>query len=121
MIYRKLTGSGDYTFGGNQNDFYSGADAVAQAIYTSLKLLQGEWWEDTSQGVPLFQSILGQPGTPENRRAVDMLMQEAILGVPGVQQVTDFASSYAGRTYTITSCTVQTQYGEAGLQEVTFG
>ncbi|MCL6442078.1 MAG: hypothetical protein K6T83_01205 [Alicyclobacillus sp.] len=122
MRYRKLSPSGDYTFG-LQNGFYTDTEAVAQAIYTSLKLLQGEWWEDTSQGLPLFQSILGQPGTPDHIHAVDMLVQEQILNVPGVQEITSFSSDYDSRTrtYTITNCTVQTQYGETVLKGVTFG
>ncbi|SFU71288.1 hypothetical protein [Alicyclobacillus macrosporangiidus] len=120
MIYRKLSPTGDYTFGGNANDFYSGTTAVAQAIYTSLRLLQGEWWEDTSRGLPLFQSILGQPGTPEHVRAIDMLVQETILKVQDVVQIKSFQSSYANREYAIQSCIVQTKYGDVVLEGVTF-
>lgn len=93
------------------NDFYSGTQAVAQAIITSLSLYQQEWWEDQTLGVPLFQSILGQSGTPDHIHAIDMLVQEAILGVQGVQQITSFTSSYANRTYTVNTCNVQTVYG----------
>lgn len=118
--YRKLSPLGDYVFGGNKNDFHVDAAAAGQAAYTGLQLLLGEWWEDTSQGLPLFQSILGQSGTPEHIRAVDMLIQEAILNVQGVQQITSFQSSYANRQYTITSCVVQTQYGEVNVAQ-TFG
>ncbi len=120
MLYRKLTSSGDYSFGNNANDFYSGTTAVAQAIYTGLKLLQAEWWEDTSKGLPLFQSILGQPGTPSHIHGVDMIAQETILAVQDVQQITAFQSAYVNRRYTVTSCTVQSVYGEVVLQEVTF-
>jgi hypothetical protein len=107
-------------FGFNQDDFYSGTEAVAQAIYTSLKLLQGEWWEDTSTGFPLFQSILGQPGTPDHQNAVDMLVQEAILNVQGVQSISNYSSVYVNRKYTF-NAGVQTIYGLVGLEEVTFG
>lgn len=120
MRYRKLDANGDYSFGQNVNDFYSGTTAVGQAIYTSLKLLAGEWWEDISIGLPLFQSILGQPGSPDHIHAVDMLIQEAILGVQGVQQITSFSSSYANRQYTIDSCSVQSQFGDVILKEVIF-
>ncbi len=59
-------------------------------------------------------------------RWLDMLIQEAILGVQGVQGVQDilsYASSYAGprRTYTATNIQVQTTYGIVGLEGVTFG
>ncbi|GLG01591.1 hypothetical protein Alches_16310 [Alicyclobacillus hesperidum subsp. aegles] len=122
MIYRKLSPTGDYTFG-QQNEFYSGTDAVAQAIYTNLKLLQGEWWEDTSAGFPLFQSVLDQPGSPEHIRGVDMLVQETILNVPNVQAISNFSSAYDNTTrrYTIETCTVETTFGDVTVEGVTFG
>lgn len=119
MKYRKLDSQGDYTFGLGPAGFYTGTTAVAQAIYTSLRLLQGEWWEDTSRGLPLFQSILGQPGTPEHVRAIDMLVQETILKVQDVVQIKSFQSSYANRQYAIQSCVVQTKYGDVVLEGVT--
>lgn len=117
MRYRKLN-NGDYTFGGNANDFYSGTLAVAQAIKTNLLLLYGEWWEDISKGLPLFQNILGQSGLPENVHAVDLLVREVISNTQGVLSISDFSSSYDKRTYTVTNCTVQTQYGEVTINDV---
>ncbi len=106
-------------FGSNADDFYSGTIAVGQAIYTSLKLLQSEWWEDTSAGFPLFQSILGVPGTPEHQNAVDMLVQENILSVANVQSISQFSSTYSNRKYTF-NATVQSVFGDVVLKEVTF-
>jgi len=111
LRYRKLDANGDMIFGGNSNDFYTDADAVGQAVYTSLKLLQGEWWEDTSQGLPLFQNILGLSGSPNHIHAVDMLIQEVILDVQGVVQITSFSSSYVDRKYQITNMMVESQFG----------
>jgi hypothetical protein len=115
--YRKLI-NGDYSFGNNVNDFISGTLAVSQAIKTNLLLLYGEWWESTDQGLPLFQNILGQPGTPENVQAIDLLVQGNISSTSGVLSIKNFVSSYSNRTYSIT-CTVETQYGDAIVQ-VTF-
>lgn len=116
--YRKLTNDGDYSFGHNQNDFITDTAAVAQAIGTSIKLLLGEWWEDTSIGLPLFQNILGQPGTPENVQATDLLIQDVISNVDGVRRIKDFESSYESRTYSM-KCTVETIYGdEITVEEV---
>lgn len=119
MRYRKLSPTGDYTFGFNADDFYTGTEAVAQAIYTALKLKQGEWWEDTQRGLPLFQQILAQAGTPEHQHAVDMLVQETILKVPGVQAIAAFQSYYADRQYTF-NATIQSVYGDVVLKEVQF-
>ncbi|WP_206922991.1 hypothetical protein [Alicyclobacillus suci] len=121
MKYRKLSNTGDYVFGNNANDFYTDTTAVGQAIYTSLRLLQGEWWEDTSIGLPLFQSILGQPGTSEHIHAVDMLVQEQVMNVQGVNEIKSFSSSYQNRTYTIDTMTVSTQFGDVTVEGVTFG
>lgn len=117
MKYRKLI-NGDYSFGSNANDFISGTLAVSQAIKTNLLLLFGEWWESTDEGLPLFQNILGQPGTPENEQAVDLLVQANITNTPGVISIKNFSSIYADRTYSLT-CTAETQYGDATV-EVTF-
>ncbi|MGO4678220.1 hypothetical protein AB4Z40_35775, partial [Bosea sp. 2YAB26] len=109
MRYRKLR-DGDYTFGGNANDFIEGVQAVSQAIKTNLLLLKGEWWESTDEGLPLFQNILGQSGTPEHVQATDLLVQEVILKTPGVTRIKNFKSSYENRSYSLT-CTAETPYG----------
>ena len=45
MKYRKLTSTGDYSFGNNMNDFVEGSEAIAQAIKTRVLLFYREWWE----------------------------------------------------------------------------
>jgi hypothetical protein len=119
MKYRKLTNDGDYTFG-SSNDFYEGTTAVSQAIFTNLKLLYGEWWEDTSKGLPLFDQILGKSGTTEDTQSVNLVVQDCINQVQGVLSISNYTSSYENRTYSAT-CTVQTQYGDATVSvEFTF-
>lgn len=118
MKYRKLN-NGDYSFGGNGNDFIDGKLAVSQAVKTNLLLLYGEWWESIDMGLPLFQNILGPPGTPENVRATDLLIQGVISNTPGVLSIKSFTSTYENRTYAL-DCTVETQYGDVTVSEVTF-
>lgn len=117
MKYRKLT-NGDYTFGGNANDFYTGTVAVSQAIKTNLLLLYGEWWESIDKGLPLFDNILGQPGVPENIQAIDLLVQDVISNTSGVINITNFQSDYESRRYSL-ACKVETLYGDATV-EVSF-
>lgn len=117
MKYRKLN-NGDYTLGKGEGNFVTGVDAVSQAIKTRLLLLQGEWWEDTNLGLPLFQSILGLPGTPENLHSIDLIIQDQIANTPDVTNILNFESTYENRTYSL-KCTVETKYGEATV-EVTF-
>jgi hypothetical protein len=115
MRYRRHTPDGDYTFGNSQYDFISGAEAVAQAIKTRLRLLKNEWWENKDEGLPLFQSILQKSGNPESISAADLLIQDIIIGTPGVLQLKDFNSVYDNRSYSISSAVV-TKYGEAELE-----
>ncbi|NOU95584.1 hypothetical protein GC093_20460 [Paenibacillus sp. LMG 31456] len=112
MKYRALDTNGDYSFGKSQQNFISGVSAVAQALKTNLLLLQGEWWESIDKGLPLFQNILGQPGTPANVQATDLLVKEAIANTPGVTIIKNFKSIYENRTYSL-SCTVNTQNGNS--------
>lgn len=115
MRYRKLSNL-DYTFGGNVNDFVSGELAVAQAVKTNLLLLLGEWWEDTSIGVPVFQNILSTRGTRDNLQAIDLILQAAITSTQGVIKLNNYVGTYNSvtRSYSIT-CTVTTQYGDATI------
>lgn len=112
--YRRIVDD-DYSFGNSAQNFVSGTVAVAQAIKTRLLLLQEEWWEDTEDGLPLFQSILGQPGTEENLQSIDLLVQDRIIKTPGVNGVKYFESTYTNRNYGV-SCTVETMYGDAEIE-----
>ncbi|MHB1865551.1 MAG: hypothetical protein ACYCPS_05355 [Candidatus Saccharimonadales bacterium] len=127
MTYRQLSDRGDFVLTGEPSEFYTGTAAVAQAVLTNLRTLQGEWWEDTSLGLPLIQNILGTSGAAANIAAVDNLVQQAILsvalsGLQLVQSILSFSSGFdhATRTYTF-SCNLNTIYGAAGLQNVTLG
>lgn len=111
MIYRALTAPGDYRLGKGLQGFLAGAPAVSQAIKTRLLLLQGEWWEDILDGLPLFNSIFGSPGTPENIAAIDLLVRDRISSTEGVASIVSFSSSYVGRQYSMT-CTVKTISGQ---------
>lgn len=111
MKYRALDSEGDYTMG-NMQVFLIDVNAVAQAIKTNLKLLKSEWWEDQSDGLPLFQSILGRFGNPNNLKATDLIIQERILKTQGVSKILSFESNYVNRQYAVTNCVVKTIYGQ---------
>lgn len=111
MRYRMLDVDGDYQFGKGQQNFTYGTYAVAQAIKTRLKLLKGEWWENTSEGLPLFEQILGVNGTQDNLLIADSLIKERIISTDNVKSIENFTSEYINRTYTF-SCTVNTKFGD---------
>jgi hypothetical protein len=101
--------SGDPIRGQSQQNFLSDLDATAQAISTTIKLLQGEWFENLANGTPLFQSILGVANT---NIGVSMILRARILSVPYVTAVQNLVINYNGATrgYSF-SATVQTQFG----------
>ena len=99
MIYRKEDKDGDYVFGEGDSEFLTQSEAVAQAIITSLKLLKGEWWENVNNGLPLWQSILGQPGSEVNKASVDNIIKSRILetnlnGIKLVNTINEYSSEF---------------------------
>jgi hypothetical protein len=117
MIYRRLSSDGDYVFGQNKQDFQSDNEAAAQAVYTRLKLLLTEWWEDSSDGLPLFQSILGAR-TNKGKQAIDLILQTRIRNTLNVTDLFDFSSTFDSETRKYSfQCRVDTTYGEINLEE----
>ena len=119
MIYRQLDNDGDYVLGRGTGEFLKGSQAVAQSIVTHIKLLLGEWWEDVNNGLPLWQSILGQPGSEVNKVSVDNIVKSRILstnlyGTNLVASIDDYSSTYSSnnRTY-IFEAVVTTIYSES--------
>lgn len=109
---RALTPTGDVAYGNGLVSFVSDVDAVAQIIQTRLKFLQGEWWEDRSQGTPLFQSMLGNSGSPKSQQAILALLQQRITGTPYVTGIVSASVTWnAGtRSFGFTT-TVSTSFG----------
>lgn len=113
MIYRKLDANGDYTFGQQAGNFYANVPAaVAQAVNTRLKLIQGEWFLDTTEGVPYDTQILGMGRVA----SYDAAIQTAILDTPGVNGIIAYASGVNTTTRkAAVSCTIDTIYGVVPL------
>ncbi len=111
---RALDANGDPLHGNGQRNFLSDIDAVRQIIVTRLKLFQGEWWENTNAGTPLFQQILGVSGAGKHPDAIALLLKQRILGTPYVLPggVTNVQTSYNPTTRGFSfACSVATQFG----------
>nr|DAT68234.1 MAG TPA: baseplate wedge protein [Caudoviricetes sp.] len=117
MKYRRLDENGDYSFGNNSLDYIKDNDAIIQAIRTKLYLFYGEWWEDISLGLPMFQSILGQVSNENLRRTVILLSAEQIQSVEGVISVDSIVVAISARKLTL-SIDVTTEYGSSVSTEV---
>ena len=86
-------------------------DAVTQAIATRLRLFLGEWWENVNLGLPVFQSILGQLGSPQGLAAMQLAVQQNIEGAPYVTSVPTVDITFSKAGVLSLSYTAQTQFG----------
>lgn len=104
---RALSEDGDYTFGQSAANFLVNSSAeIAQRVGTRLRLLEGEWFLDTTSGTPYSTLVLGK-GT---RPYYDQAIKARILGTTGVTEITEYSSSLVNRTLSVTA-RVSTIYG----------
>lgn len=68
-----------------------GTNPILQDVSQRLRFFQGEWFLETSQGVPYFQEILIKD--PELGQ-VDAILQNTVLATPGVLQLADYRSEF---------------------------
>lgn len=114
MTVRKLSSTGDFTFGASQLNFLSNSpEAVAQVIQTSLLLWLGEWYLDLTKGMPWIQGVLGK----HNQATADVTVQDYILQVQDVTDISQFSSIAQGdaRKYSA-SARVDTTFGTTPVQ-----
>jgi hypothetical protein len=112
MKYRELDANGDYTFGRSMAEFLNNSPAaVAQAVMTRLKLAQGEWFLDQTDGTPYSTQILGT-GT---QTLYDKAIRERILDTPGVQSIDDYASTLDQERNLRVAVLISTVYGQAAV------
>lgn len=97
MKTRKLGNNGDYSFGTNNFDYISGLDGIAQNIKTKVLLFQGEWWERLQEGIPMFQSIIGEMNPDALKISSSLLITQRIEEVEQVQSVEDVDPIREGR------------------------
>lgn len=114
MRVRALTATGDYFYGqGSANYLVDSRAAVAQEVQTTLLLFQGEWFLDTSAGVPWFTQVAGVGTIP----TYDQVIKQAIENVQGVTGIVSYSSTLNRVTRTLTvSATIDTQFGITQIQ-----
>ena len=112
MRVRQLSPTGDYTFGRGAGEFLVDTPAaVAQAVKTRLMLFEGEWFLDTTEGTPYYQSIFGKQQVPSS---YDQAIKDRILGTPGVTQIVTYSSTLDAATRALSvEATINTLYGTA--------
>lgn len=94
----------------------AGADAVVQTITTRLRLFRGEWWLDTTAGMPWFEEVF--EGGQDLRR-IESALKTQILATPGVEAILSFDLDFTASTRELSvSFEVDTIYGPSGTIEV---
>lgn len=76
-------------------------ETVSQRLFIRLRTFLGEWFMDTTYGVPYWQRILGFKNKKET---IDLIFQEQILAERGVKEIVSFSSTFnnAQRHYSAT-------------------
>ena len=116
QLTRRKTNN-DMTFGQSLANFAVDAEATAQNVATRLRAFQGEWFMDTSFGVPWHQSILVKPS---NVPLSEALLKAIILGTDGVDKIIDFSFDVDSATRTATVvANITTVYGTTENIQVT--
>jgi hypothetical protein len=112
ITYRQLSSTGDPLWGQGTANYLSNLEAVAQAVLTRLQLFQGEWWASTTDGLPLWQSILGQPAGQQSQQQMATLISARILGTPWVIGLASVAVTFNSQTRMMGyTAVVNTQFG----------
>lgn len=111
---RQLSPTLDYSFGQGSEDYLVDSPAaIAQEVMTTLLVFQGEWFLDTTAGVPWFTQVAGVNTVP----IYDQVIKQAILNVQGVTAIVSYSSTLdrVHRSLSV-SATIDTQFGITQIQ-----
>lgn len=94
-------------------------DAIQQDLQQTMQLYLGEWFLDTSKGIPYRQLILVKN---PNLDVIQALLVNAARSVNGVTDVTAFKYDYDNKTRTLSvTLTAQTTTGDVIKAQASIG
>ena len=109
MLVRRLSASGDITFGQGLSNFAFDSEAVAQNVKTRLLLILGEWFLDTTDGVPYLEQIFVKPA---DLQLVESILKSRIVDTKGVDSLNTFEMIFNRETrMLVIIASVNTIYG----------
>jgi hypothetical protein len=112
ITVRQLGPNNDPLWGAGQDNYISDQAAVAQIVLCRLQMFQGEWWANTLDGLPLWQSILGQSASTSSQEQIAVLITQRILGSPFIITVNNVQTGFNSITRQFTySAQISTQFG----------
>jgi hypothetical protein len=99
---RRVDSNHDMTFGSGMLNFATGAEAAAQNVRCRLLVMAGEWFLDTSAGVPWWQNpasgVRPIMGVPRDLRYAEAVIKGVILATDGISAINNFDSSWDSKT-----------------------
>lgn len=113
------TETNELVFENNDIVLCSGVDQLVQNIKIKLNFFLGEWFLDTTKGLPFFEDILVRnPNFPN----IDNIIKANILETDGALELIEYTSSYnkITRTYTI-HFKINSIFGEVEFNETSIG
>ena len=78
----------------------TGPEEVLQRLVTRLNRELGEWFLNTSAGLPWYQSGEGLLGS-RNKQVLDLLIRRETTSTDGVDRILQMRTTYLGRDYGI--------------------
>ena len=111
MQYRPMDSGGDMLPVLAKNQMLSGVEAVVAAVNSRLRLLYGEWWENTELGFLLPRFLFDGLRMNSGPEMLASYITAYISDTPGVVTVRNVQASVVRRTL-IYSCEIVTEYGQ---------
>lgn len=106
MRIRPVDSSGDYVVG--RPFLVNTREGVRLLIYSRLRLWQGDWFADTSDGTPYLQQVLAE----RYGKNPDAAVKNRIRGTTAVTQISSYASTFTGSNRQLSiEADVDTLYG----------
>lgn len=93
-----------------------GADSVAQNVKIRLLFFRGEWFLDTTAGLPFYTDILVKNPNLAN---IDSIIKAEISETPEVNEITIYSSNFIRSQRKLNvEFTLNTEYGLIPISEV---
>lgn len=87
----QLNDDGDLVVTNNSLTLTTGIEAIRQHLQCRFRLFLGEWFLDTSVGVPWFRDVLVKK---PSFVVVQEVLKDVILGTPGVLEIITFEFTF---------------------------
>jgi len=91
---RRITSSGDWTFGSGRAGYANDSESVAQRVKTRLLSFEMDWFLDLEHGMPWFQMT----EKPASLARIETEIKTCILETDGVARIIDYAQRFDPET-----------------------